>query len=54
MNGLRTIDGIDLRELNELNYKYNFNHVIDKWSDLIIENNYLKYLLKNSSFLKIV
>ena len=49
MNGLRTINGIDLRQLNELKYKYNFNHVIDRWPDLIIEDNYLK--LKDNNFI---
>jgi len=49
MNGLRTISGISLKELNQLNYRYNFNEAIDKWDDLIVEGNYLK--LKNNNFM---
>ena len=49
MNGLRTAEGIDLNKLNKLNYKYNFNRVINKWDDLMINGNYLK--LKNNNFM---
>ena len=49
MNGLRTTDGIDLELLDSLEYKYNFNRVIEKWNDLTVENNFLK--LKNNNFM---
>ena len=49
MNGLRTINGIDLKQLNQLNHSYNFDRAINKWNDLIIEDNHLK--LKDNNFI---
>ena len=49
MNGLKTIEGINLKKLDKLNYRYNFNDAINKWSDLIVEDNYLK--LKDNNFM---
>ena len=49
MNGLKTNKGVNLKKLDELNYRYDFNHAIKKWSDLIIDGNYLK--LKDNNFM---
>ena len=49
MNGLKTIEGINLKKLDKLNYRYDFNDVINKWNDLVVEDNYLK--LKNNNFM---
>ena len=49
MNGLKTIKGINLKKLDKLNFRYDFNDVINKWNDLVVEDNYLK--LKNNNFM---
>ena len=44
MNGLRTVKGINLRELSHLPIKPNIDDALNKWSNLIIDKNHLKLL----------
>jgi len=49
MNGLRTSTGINTQKLISLNNKANFDDIIKKWPQLIMESNHLK--LKNNNFM---
>ena len=49
MNGLRTSKGISIKDLNAIYKSEDFNKVITKWPQLIIENDYLK--LKDYDFM---
>ena len=49
MNGLRTSIGINTKKLISLNNEANFDNIINKWPQLIIEDDYLK--LKNNDFM---
>ena len=49
MNGLRTSKGINIEKLNRITTSINIDKKIQKWPQLVIQDNYLR--LKDNDFM---